>query len=171
MGKSYANYGISEFGRTLRDFKELLNFSLNLKLRLLAISLLMACAACFFKPEPPDEWKDRFIVYKSLASDTGYAGYYVSFHEKKFLTFRQFLSTIPGNKNWREEENVWVLSLEKFDMDITDNGPIEMFFREEISPSGNRNVLLFKVVTQDYEIPWVMLDQIVMKAGEMMSNL
>jgi hypothetical protein len=144
---------------------------LSSKFGLLVFFLGMVSVACLFKPEPPKDWQNRFIVYQSLASDTGYAGYYVSFHEKKFLTFGQFLSTIPDKKEWREEEDVWVLTLERFDTDITDNGPVEMFFKEEKSPSGNINVWLFKVVTKDYEVPWVLLDQIVMKAGEMVNDL
>lgn len=148
------------------------NVSLNLKLRRFVVFLLMiAFSACSFKPEPPEGWDKRFIVYKSLASDTGFAGYYVSFHEKKFLTFGQFLSTIPEKKEWREDGEDWVLTLEKYDADITDNGPIEMYFKEEKSPSGNINVFLFKVVTKDYEVPWVLLDQIVMKAGEIVNDL
>jgi hypothetical protein len=131
---------------------------------------MIAAFACSFKPEPPKNWDNQFIVYKSLASDTGFAGYYVSFHEKKFLTFGQFLSTIHDKKEWREEGNVWVLTLERFDTDITDNGPIDMHFKEEKSPSGNINVLLFKVITKDYEVPWVLLDQIVIKAGEMVKD-
>jgi hypothetical protein len=122
--------------------------------------------ACSFKPEPPENWENRFVVYKSLASDTGFAGYYVSFHEKKFLTFGQFLSTIKDKMEWRKEGEGWVLTLQKFDMDLTDNGPIDMYFKEEKSPSGNVNVLLYKVVTKDFEVPWVLLDQIVVKAGE-----
>lgn len=136
----------------------------------MAIFILFVIFACSFKPAPPENWENRFIVYQSLASDTGYAGYYVSFHEKKFLTFGQFLSTIPGKKEWREEGDGWVLTLQRFDMDITDNGPVEMFFKEEKSPSGNLNVWLYKVVTKDYEVPWVLLDQIVMKAGEMVKE-
>lgn len=148
------------------------NVSWNLKLRCLVIFLLViASSACSFKPEPPESWGNRYIVYKSLASDTGFAGYYVSFQEKKFLTFGQFLSTIPEKKEWREDGEVWVLTLKKFDADITENGPINMYFKEEKSPSGNTNVLLFKVVTKDYEVPWVLLDQIVMKAGEMVNEL
>jgi len=106
-------------------------------------------------------------VYKSLASDTGVAGYYVSFPDKKFLTFGQFIAAVDGDRQWREEEKeIWVLTLEKFDTDLADNGPVDMYFRKEESPSGNVNILLFKVVTKDYEIPWVLLDQIVIKAGE-----
>lgn len=128
-------------------------------------------SGCTFQPQPPEDWSSRFIVYKSLASDTGFAGYYVSFHEKKFLSFGQFLSTIHEKKEWREEGDVWILNLKKFDTDLTDNGPIDMYFKKEQSPSGNVNVLLLKVVTKDYEVPWVLLDQIVMKAGEMVNDL
>ncbi len=137
----------------------------------MAIFLLFVAFACSFRPAPPKNWENRFVVYKSLASDTGFAGYYVSFHEKKFLTFGQFLSTIEGKKEWREEgEGVWVLTLEQFDTDLTDNGPVSMYFKEEKSSSGNLNVLLFKVVTKDFEVPWILLDQIVVKAGEMVKG-
>ena len=136
----------------------------------MAIILTISAFACSLKPTPPENWENRFFVYKSLASDTGFAGYYVSFHDKKFLTFGQFLSTIRDKKEWREEGDIWVLTLERFDTDITDNGPIDMYFKEEKSPSGNINVLVFKVVTKDYEVPWVLLDQIVVKAGEMVKE-
>lgn len=133
--------------------------------------LVIVCAGCWFKSEPPKDWNDRNIVYKSLASDTGFAGYYVSFTDKKFLTFGQFITAVDGDRQWREEEQeVWILTLEKFDTDLTENGPVDMYFRKEESPSGNVNVWLFKVVTKDYEIPWVLLDQIVMKAGEKTVN-
>lgn len=139
----------------------------RLLLRVWGFSLLMVCAGCWFKSEPPKDWNHRNIVYKSLASDTGVAGYYVSFPDKKFLTFGQFIAAVDGDRQWREEEKeIWVLTLEKFDTDLADNGPVDMYFRKEESPSGNVNILLFKVVTKDYEIPWVLLDQIVMKAGE-----
>ena len=134
-------------------------------------SLLIVCAGCWFKSEPPNDWNERNIVYKSLASDTGFAGYYVSFVDKTFLTFGQFITAIYGDRQWREEENaVWVLTLQKFDTDLAENGPVDMYFRKEKSPSGNVNILLFKVITKDYEIPWVLLDQIVMKAGEKIVN-
>ena len=66
---------------------------------------------------------------------------------------------LPKDLHWQE-----------FNTDLADNGPVDMFFRKEKSSSGNVNVLLFKVVTKDYEIPWVLLDQIVMKAGEKTMN-
>lgn len=147
-----------------------LNFLSKSKICWVAIILTISAFACSLKPTPPENWENRFVVYKSLASDTGFAGYYVSFHDKKFLTFGQFLSTIRDKKEWREEGDIWVLTLERFDTDITDNGPIDMYFKEEKSPSGNINVLLFKVVTKDYEVPWVLLDQIVVKAGEMVKE-
>ncbi|MDA0691641.1 MAG: hypothetical protein O3C58_07210 [Nitrospinae bacterium] len=147
-----------------------MNFLSKSKICRVAIILTISAFACSLKPTPPENWENRFVVYKSLASDTGFAGYYVSFHDKKFLTFGQFLSTIRDKKEWREEGDIWVLTLERFDTDITDNGPIDMYFKEEKSPSGNINVLLFKVVTKDYEVPWVLLDQIVVKAGEMVKE-
>ncbi|MDA1109120.1 MAG: hypothetical protein O3A78_04790 [Nitrospinae bacterium] len=147
-----------------------MNFLSKSKICWVAIILTISAFACSLKPTPPENWENRFVVYKSLASDTGFAGYYVSFHDKKFLTFGQFLSTIRDKKEWREEGDIWVLTLERFDTDITDNGPIDMYFKEEKSPSGNINVLLFKVVTKDYEVPWVLLDQIVVKAGEMVKE-
>lgn len=144
-----------------------LNFRGKLLLRNFGLFLLIFCAGCWFTSKPPKDWNDRNIVYKSLASDTGVAGYYVSFAEKKFLTFGQYIAAVDGESQWRADENeVWVLTLPKFDTDLAENGPVEMYFRKEESPSGNVNVLLFKVVTKDYEIPWVLLDQIVMKAGE-----
>jgi len=139
--------------------------------RVFGFSLLIACAGCWLKPEPPKDWNDRNIVYKSLASETGFAGYYVSFSDKKFLTFGQFIAAVDGEEQWRKEEKeIWVLTLQKFDTDLTDNGPVDMHFRKEESPSGNVNILLFKAITKDYEIPWVLLDQIVMKAGEKTAN-
>lgn len=140
-------------------------------LRVIGLSLLIVCAGCWFKSGPPKDWDDRNIVYKSLASDTGVAGYYVSFSDKKFLTFGQFITAIDGDRQWREEENaVWVITLQKFNTDLAKNGPVDMYFRKEKSPSGNVNILLFKVITKDYEIPWILLDQIVMKAGEKIVN-
>ena len=140
-------------------------------LRVFGYSLLIVCSGCWFKSGPPKDWNDRNIVYKSLASDTGVAGYYVSFTDKKFLSFGQFIAAVNGDAQWRQEEKeVWVVTLQKFDTDLAENGPVNMYFRKEESPSGNVNVLLFKVVTQDYEIPWVLLDQIVMKAGEKTVN-
>ncbi len=140
-------------------------------LRYFGFFMLIACAGCWLESGPPQDWKDRNIVYKSLASNTGVAGYYVSFPNKKFLTFGQFISAVDGDGQWREEEKeVWVITLQKFDTDLADNGPVDMYFRKAESPSGNINILLFKVVTQDYEIPWVLLDQIVMKAGEKIVN-
>ncbi len=136
-------------------------------LRGFCVALLIVCSGCGFTSQPPKDWKQRNIVYKSLASDTGVAGYYVSFTEKKFLTFGQFIAAVDGDSQWREgETDVWIITLQKFDTSLADNGPVDMYFRKEESPSGNVNVLLFKVVTKDYEIPWVLLDQIVMKAGE-----
>ncbi len=153
-----------------KPFKRL-HFAWNPLLRVLGFSLLMACAGCWIKSGPPKDWNDRNIVYKSLASDTGVAGYYLSFAERKFLTFGQFMAGINGDGKWRKEEKeVWVLTLQEFNTDLADNGPVDMFFRKEKSSSGNVNVLLFKVVTKDYEIPWVLLDQIVMKAGEKTMN-
>lgn len=151
-------------GKTFRE----LRFSWNSFLQCLGFLLTMVISGCWLTPGPPGDWNDRNIVYKSLASDTGVAGYYVSFPEKKFLTFGQFVASVNGDAQWREEENeVWVLNLKSFNTDLAnDNGPVEMHFRKEKSPSGNINVLLFKVVTKDYEIPWVLLDQIVMKVGE-----
>jgi hypothetical protein len=140
-------------------------------LRVFGFSLLIVCAGCWLKSGPPKDWNDRNIVYKSLASDTGVAGYYVSFTDKNFLTFGQFVAAVNGDAQWREEQkDVWILTLQKFDTDLAENGPVDMYFRIEESPSGNVNVLLFKVVTKDYEIPWVLLDQIVMKAGEKTVN-
>jgi hypothetical protein len=139
--------------------------------RVIGFFLLMVLSGCWFKSEPPKDWHDRNIVYKSLASDTGVAGYYVSFADRKFLTFGQFIAAVDGDSQWREEDKeVWVITLQKFDTDLADNGPVDMYFKKEGSPSGNVNVLLFKVVTRDYEIPWVLLDQIVMKAGEKTVN-
>lgn len=133
--------------------------------------LLLTCAGCWLESGPSQDWNDRNIVYKSLASNTGVAGYYVSYPDKKFLTFGQFISGVNGDGQWREEKKgVWVLTLKKFDTDLAENGPVEMYFRMAESPSGNINILLFKVVTKDYEIPWVLLDQIVMKAGEKTVN-
>ena len=146
-------------------------FSLSPKFGFTIYLAITLSSGCSLEPQPPEDWNQRFIVYKSLASDTGFAGYYVSFHEKRFLSFGQFLSTIHEKKQWREDGGVWILNLKKFDTDLTDNGPIDMYFREEKSPSGNINVLLLKVVTKDYEVPWVLLDQIVMKAGEMVNDL
>ncbi|MFQ5450083.1 MAG: hypothetical protein ACE5E9_05605 [Nitrospinaceae bacterium] len=123
-------------------------------------------------PQPPEDWYDRTIVYKSLVSDTGYAGYYVSFHEKKFLTFGEFLSTIGDEQEWKEGQGAtWILTVQHLDTDLSHNGPVKLYFRKEKSPSGKTNILLLKAVTQDYEIPWVLLDQIVMKAGENFNRL
>ncbi len=124
-------------------------------------------AACSIQPEPPKDWNERIIVYKSLSSETGYAGYYVSYQEKRFLTFGQFLSAIPGAHRWKQQdESVWELTVNRFDMDLNSEGPLRMYFKIEESPSGNVNVLLAKAVTEDFEIPWILLDQIVMQAGE-----
>lgn len=143
----------------------------NMLWTLVMFSGMVVLAACSMKPQPPEDWNDRILVYKSLASDTGFAGYFLSFQEKTFLNFEQFLSTFDGPFQWREDpEGIWVLTLKKLDMDLTDNGPIEMHFKKEQSPSGNINVLLTKIVTQDYEIPWVLLDQVVMDAGEKYLN-
>ncbi len=153
-----------------KTFKEL-HFSWNSLLRCFGVFLLVLISGCWFESKPPGDWNDRNIVYKSLASETGFAGYYVSFPEKKFLTFGQFVASVNGDGQWHEEENgVWFLTLKKFNTNLADNGPVDMYFRKEESSSGNVNVLLFKVVTKDYEIPWVMLDQIVMKAGEKTVN-
>jgi len=160
------------FGELMEKTLKELRFAWNPFLRCIGFFLLIVVAGCWFKPGPPVDWNDRNIVYKSLASDTGFAGYYVSFPEKKFLTFGQFITTVNSDGLWREEEKeVWVLTLQKFNTDLADNGPVDMYFRKEESPSGNVNVLLFKVVTRDYEIPWVLLDQIVMKAGEKIVNV
>jgi len=135
------------------------------------LCMIVVFSACSVKPQPPKDWSNRILVYRSLVSDTGYAGYYLSFQEKTFLTFGQFLATIPGNHDWRQEqEDIWVLTLKKYDMDFMDNGSIDMYFKKEESPSGNVNVLLMKAVTRDYEIPWVLLDQVVMQAGERFLN-
>lgn len=149
-----------------KSFEEL-RFAWNPLLRCFGFFLLIIITGCGFKSGPPKDWNDRNIVYKSLASDTGVAGYYISFTEKKFLTFGQFVAAVNGDAKWRsEEKDVWILTLQRFNTALADNGPVDMYFRKEESPSGNVNVLLFKVVTKDYEIPWVLLDQIVMKAGE-----
>lgn len=148
-----------------------LNTIWGLFLRVFGFSLLIVIAGCWFKAGPPNEWSDRNIVYKSLASDTGVAGYYVSFTDRNFLTFGQFVEAVNGDAQWREDEkDIWILTLQKFDTDLAESGPVDMYFRKEESPSGNVNILLFKVVTKDYEIPWVLLDQIVMKVGEKTVN-
>lgn len=150
-------------GKTIRK----LSLTKKTLFRSFVFFMLAVCAGCWFEPGPSQDWYDRNIVYKSLASNTGVAGYYVSFSDKKFLTLGQFISVVNGDGQWREEEKgVWVLTLQKFDTDLAENGPVDMYFRKAESPSGNINILLFKVVTKDYEIPWVLLDQIVMKAGE-----
>ena len=93
------------------------------------------------------------------------------FRSKKLRGTHEKFKVAEHDGLWREEkEGVWLLTLQKFNTDLSDNGPVDMYFRKEKSPSGNINVLLFKVVTKDYEIPWVLLDQIVMKVGEKTVN-
>ena len=122
---------------------------------------------CAIQPQPPEDWQERFLVYKSLSSDTGFAGYYVSYQEKRFLTFGQFLSTLSGSLRWKQQsETVWELTVPHLDLDLSNQGPIKLYFKKEESPSGNVNVLLLKAVTEEFEIPWILLDQIVMQAGE-----
>ncbi len=131
------------------------------------LALLLTLTACSLQPSPPGDWGERFVVYKSLSSETGYAGYYVSYQERRFLTFGEFLSAIPGGHRWRQHgEAVWELTVPRFKMDLSVGGPVKMYFKKEASPSGNVNVLLMRAVTEEFEIPWVLLDQIVMQAGE-----